>query len=204
MTSNQGSEEKPAGTKEEMMRATYRALQEHGYADLTIQKIGDEFSKSKSLVYHHYDGKDELLLDFLEHILERFESDVIGDESDEADARLEQILDHILPDSPDDDRLGFLRIMIEIRAQAAHDEAYREHFTRSDQLFQDRFASLIRDGIDQGVFRPVDADRVASFLLTAISGAMQRQATANDEAVVTATRRELDAYIETRIHPDGG
>lgn len=202
MTSSRSSEKEPTGTKEEMMQATYRALQEHGYADLTIQKIGDEFNKSKSLVYHHYDGKDELLLDFLEHMLERFEADVIGDDSADADARLEQVLDHVLPESPADDRVGFLRIMTEIRAQAAHDEAYRAHFTRSDQLFQDRFASLVRDGIDQGVFRSVDADRVASFLLTAISGAMQRQATADDEAVVTATRRELDAYIETQLLTD--
>ncbi|MEF8774483.1 MAG: helix-turn-helix domain-containing protein, partial [Halobacteriales archaeon] len=49
-------------TDEALMAATYRALCEHGYADLTIQQIGAEFEKSTSLLYHHYDGKDELLV----------------------------------------------------------------------------------------------------------------------------------------------
>lgn len=190
-------------TREAMMQATYRALQEHGYADLTIQKIGDEFSKSKSLVYHHYDGKDELLLDFLSHLLEQFETDTIDDEGDAADVRLEAVLDHLLPEAAEDDHLDFLRIMVEIRAQAAHSPAYRDHFTESDRLFQDRFADLIRDGIDEGVFREVDADRVASFLLTAVNGAMGRRVTADDE-VIPAARAELDEYLEARLLVDDG
>jgi AcrR family transcriptional regulator len=67
-------DDEPADTREAIMQATYRALRAHGYARLTIQRIGDEFPKSKSLLYHHYDGKDDLLLEFLSYMLDWRES----------------------------------------------------------------------------------------------------------------------------------
>lgn len=202
MTTESHFEEEPAETRAAIMYATYHALCEHGYANLTMQKIGDEFSKSKSLVYHLYDGKDELLLDFLEFMLDRFEADVVGNEPDDAAQCLETVLDHLLPDSVDPDRASFRRALIELRAQAAHDQDYRDHFTRSDQLFHERLAGMIRDGIDQGVFRDVDPDRVASLLLTTIDGALLRAATADDPTAMRATREELAEYVESRLLAD--
>ena len=38
-------------TQTAIMDATYRALCEHGYSNLTIDKIDAEFEKSKSLLY---------------------------------------------------------------------------------------------------------------------------------------------------------
>lgn len=192
----------PADTRAAIMAATYRALCEHGYANLTIQTIGDEFSKSKSLLYHHYDGKDDLLLDFLEFMLERFETDVFGEADADADDRLESLLDHVLCDRLEEERAAFTQAMIELRAQAAHDPAYRDHFTRSDQLFHDDLADVIRGGIEDGVFRDVDADRVAALLLTVMDGARLRRATAENDAAIRATRRELDAYVEAVLLVD--
>lgn len=186
------------------MEATYRALCTHGYANLTIQKIGDEFSKSKSLVYHHYDGKDDLLLDFLEFMLEQFETDVIGEEHESAADYLEAVLDHVVPETVSAERDAFRRAMFELRAQAGHDVDYRDHFTHSDGVFQDHLSALVERGIEEGVFREVDPDEVAAFVLTAIDGAMLRRATADNEPAVRAMRRELDEYLEARLLVDDG
>ncbi|KMT45774.1 hypothetical protein EL22_27700 [Halostagnicola sp. A56] len=35
--------------KRDIMEATYKAVSEHGYGDLTIQHIADEFENSKTL-----------------------------------------------------------------------------------------------------------------------------------------------------------
>lgn len=59
-------------TQEAIMDATYQALCKHGYTDLTIQKIADEFGKSKSLLYYHHDTKDEILIVLLEYLLNQF------------------------------------------------------------------------------------------------------------------------------------
>lgn len=198
MTSARFFESEPADTREAIMQATYRALCEHGYAGLTIQRIGDEFPKSKSLLYHHYEGKDELLLDFLSFMLERFEGTIPDREYDDAREHLEAILDHALPADLDPERAEFRAAMVELRAQAATDEAYREHFTRNDRFFRERFAAVVRRGIEEGIFREADPDRVAATLLATVHGVMQEEAT-TDAAEPAGVREELRTYVRSRL-----
>jgi AcrR family transcriptional regulator len=185
----------PSDTRGAIMAATFRALSTHGYADLTIQGIGDEFEKSKSLLYHHYDGKDELLLDFLEFMLDRFEESVPPAEPDAPDELLDAILDHVLLAADDGDFFG---AMVELRAQAAHDPAYREHFTKSDASHREGLADLVRSGVEEGVFRDVDPEATATFIHTTVLGAMVQRATA-DGFVGRTVRDELDAYLRSEL-----
>ena len=190
--------ENPEGTQEAIMKATYEALCKHGYAGLTIARIADDFAKSKSLLYHHYDSKDELLLDFLSAMLEEFERTVPETETKSADERLQTVFEHSLGSTPDDESLGFMRAMVELRAQAAHDERFRDHFTASDQVVQDKLVDIIEDGIEEGVFNAVDSEQVASFLLATLSGGMNQQVTTNtgQEAAIQA---ELDRYVDSLL-----
>ncbi|WP_331233383.1 TetR/AcrR family transcriptional regulator [Natronorarus salvus] len=191
-------DDEPADTREAIMQATYRALRAHGYAGLTIQRIGDEFPKSKSLLYHHYDGKDDLLLEFLSFMLERFEETIPDREYGDAREHLRGIVDHAVPETIHPERAEFRAAMVELRAQAATDEAYREHFTRNDRFFRERFAAVVRRGIEEGTFREVEPDRVAAMLLATVHGAMQEAAT-TDAAETARIREELFAYIERRL-----
>jgi AcrR family transcriptional regulator len=189
----------PDSTREAIMEATYTALCEHGYADLTIQRIADEFPKSKSLLYHHYDGKDELLLDFLEFMLDRFEENVVCDEDLDARDRLDAVFDHVLAVDLPEDREAFTSAMIELRSQAAHDGDYEAYFTRSDRVFRQRLERIVEAGIEEGAFRDVDVGRVASFLQTVIVGSMTQRATAESDDALRATRAELDEYVHFRL-----
>lgn len=189
-------------TEEALMAATYRALCRHGYAGLTIQKIGEEFEKSNSLLYHHYEGKDDLLVEFLGYMLDRFEADVPFEEVDDPGDELQRLIDHVLAPTIDEERREFTSAMIELRAQAAHDPAYREAFTRHDRFFHDRLATVVRDGIEAGVFREVDPDGVASLVQTTFNGAwLQRATTDPDDGGVPVgeVRRELEAMLDARL-----
>ncbi|MFC7044738.1 TetR/AcrR family transcriptional regulator [Halobacteriaceae archaeon GCM10025711] len=192
----------PDDTEGALMLATYRAFCKHGYADLTIQKIGDEFEKSTSLLYHHYDGKDDLLVEFLGYMLDRFEADVAVAAVADPWTKLQGLLDHVLAPTLDEDRLQFTKAMIELRAQAAHAPAYREAFTRHDRFFHDRLATVVADGVEQGRFRDVDAAGVASLVQTTFNGAMMQRVTTDPDAsgvAVDDVRRELEAMLEARL-----
>jgi len=185
----------PEGTREEIMRATYLALCEHGYAGLTIDRIGEEFPKSKSLVYHHYEGKDDLLLDFLDFVVDRFEAEVPLEDADGPRERLDAVLDHVLATPLPQGRREYLSAMVELRAQAAHDEAYREQFTRHDRFFTDRLVHLIERGIEAGDFREVDAEGVAAGLVATFNGAMTMRVTTAEDPVPT-----LRPALEAALH----
>ncbi len=192
-------------TEAALMAATYCALCDHGYADLTIQKIGAEFEKSNSLLYHHYDGKDDLLVGFLEFVLDQFETDVPLEDVDDPWDRLERLLEHMLAPTLDDDRREFTEAMVELRAQAAHDPAYREAFTRHDRFFHEQLTATVREGIDRGRFGAVDPERVASLVQTTLVGAMTQRVTTDPEygaARIDEVRRELLASLADRLLED--
>ena len=197
MTETPGFVSDPTDTREAIMQATYLALCKHGYANLTIQRIADEFSKSKSLLYHHYDGKDDLLLDFLGYMLEQFE-ERLPDEPERAEDQIEAIVDRAFGASMDDERLDFIRAMVELRAQAAHDENYRDHFTRSDEFFREQLMRIIRSGVEQGVFRDVDPERIATFFQTLMTGVMTQRVTTNEDTIA-AVREEFEAYLRSQL-----
>ncbi|WP_128477302.1 TetR/AcrR family transcriptional regulator [Halorussus pelagicus] len=185
-------------TRVAIMEATYQALVEYGYADLTIQRIADEFDKSKSLLYHHHDGKDDLLVDFLGFVLDYFEEGVPLGEGARADERLRSFVGAFAAGDagPSEEFAG---VVVELRAQAVHDTDYEAQFTRSNQFFRQHIADIIADGIEEGTFREVNPDQTAGFLLTLANGAMTDSVTTNCPETTRDARDELDAYIETRL-----
>lgn len=188
-------------TREAIMLATYEALCEHGYAALTIERIDNEFPKSKSLLYHHYDSKDDLLLDFLEYLLSVLPPDLAPDDVGGPNDRLESIIDYILtvePGRADDDFLGAL---VELRAQAVNDPDYREHFTRSDVDFHARIENVLQDGVESGDFQDHDTDAAATFLNTLLHGALQRRVT-SDEPRLDVVRDQLERYLNDVVYAE--
>jgi AcrR family transcriptional regulator len=188
-------------TQQAIMEATYRALRTRGYADLTIQAIADEFAKSKSLLYYHYDTKDDLLVDFLGYGLDRFAAEDAVDPTDSPTAQLETFLDDFLPASLDDEQRALQVALFELRSQAPMNEAYRKQFSRADRIIHETLAGILERGIEQDEFRDIDVDHVTELLHSVIDGGMTRRLTTADEEAVTA-RRALDTYIESNLLAD--
>jgi AcrR family transcriptional regulator len=191
----------PDDTEAALMAATYRALVTHGYADLTIQAIGEEFDKSTSLLYHHYDGKDDLLVAFLGYLLERFEAELPPPATDDPWTELLDLLDHLVGD-PGGERGAFLGAMVELRGQAGNDPDYRAAFTRHDAFFHERVTDLVRAGVERGQFRDVDPTAVAAAVQTALNGAMLQAATTDEGVPDDRLRTELEAMLRARLRLD--
>lgn len=184
-------------TQAAIMDATYRALCDHGYADLTIQKIADEFAKSKSLLYYHYDTKDEILIALLEYLLDQFTVEDAIDPTDDPETQLQSFVDNLMPGSVSSEEREFQTALLELRSQALSSEAYREQFTRADDFLRETVARILENGIDDGAFRDVAVDEFAESIVTTINGAMLQRATTNSEATVPRTRDELQTRIQS-------
>ena len=186
-------------TQAAIMDATYRALCTHGYADLTIDRINDEFEKSKSLLYYHYDNKDEILRNLLDYLLDQFAIEEVVDPDDDPDIQLRTFIESLLPLTLDGEERRFQTAILELRSQALSDDAYREQFTRADDLLVGTIVSLLGDGIEDGTFREVDTERTAEHVFSTINGAMVRRLTAEDESAIRTTRKGLEEYIDSHL-----
>ncbi|GGN93307.1 TetR/AcrR family transcriptional regulator [Haloarcula pellucida] len=192
----------PEDSHEAIMRATFCALQEHGYAGLSIQRIADKADLSKSTFYHHFDGKEDLLLSFLEFTLEEFDRVFQLESSGDPATDLQTFFGLLLGDFPTVDGMpeqeDILATYVELRAQAVRNPDFRAKFTETDQKFTDRIATLIEEGREDGAFRDVDAERTAQFLLTTLEGITLQNATRDDNPL-PQMREAMESYIENEL-----
>jgi AcrR family transcriptional regulator len=182
----------PPETYEMIMEATYRAFCEHGYADLTMRDIADEFEKSRSLLHYHYDTKQELIIALLEHLVTAY-GEMRTSLGDDPVADLEQFVGESLlgPDEPGFEFLQFHAALLELRAQAHRNEVYREQLAASYQVFHDLMTRIIRSGIEDGSFREVDPEGYATLLLDAADGARTRAITLGHEEDLERARERI-------------
>lgn len=186
----------------EIMEATHDALCTHGFTALTMQDIADECDKSKSLLHYHYDTKEELLVSFVEFLLESFEARVEEIEHLPPAARLIEFLDWFVFDPEDSERARFHLALLEFRSQGAFDDRYRDQLRRSDDLLRETLEEIFEEGIEEGVFEPVDVPETAATIVATIDGARTRQITL-DRSDYTPIARDVivDRLIEPVLAP---
>ncbi|UHQ98677.1 TetR/AcrR family transcriptional regulator (plasmid) [Natrinema zhouii] len=178
---------------EEIMRATYRALREHGYAELTIQRIADEYGKSTAAIHYHYDTKEDLLAALLDYILDRFKDTVHEVETTDPEQRLELLLDKLLVEPKDHQDL--LVAILEMRSQAPYKERFSDRFRQNDEYVRYLLSTVIDQGIQSGIFNDVDTEHVARALMTIIDGARTRAVVLDEDRALITARQTADEYV---------
>ena len=180
------------------MEATFRALSKHGYTDLRMRDIGAEFEMSRPLIHYHYDGKHELISAFLEYVIEQYEGSVeVDPDADlrtELDARIDQCL--FGPDFEEDfghwDRM---KVYHELFSQAQHNERHREIFNEHYSKIRGSITQVIERGIDEGVFREVDAEDVSQLITDVIHAARGRKISLGHDDAPEQARRAIDRFV---------
>jgi AcrR family transcriptional regulator len=163
--------------KRDIMEATHIAVKKHGYSDLTIQHIADEFDRSKALIYYHYDGRDDLLVDFLKYILGGFLA--------------------LLPTTVNEEPYRLMLSMFELRMNAPHDEAVREQYLEVEERVKMVLEDILRRGIESNQFVDVDVEVEAETLLSLLIGIRARRLTVyNPEQSIEPLKATIDAHID--------
>ncbi|WP_148414139.1 TetR/AcrR family transcriptional regulator [Haloferax sp. KTX1] len=184
-----------AETRAEILDATNRALCEHGYAGLTVQRIADESSVTSAAIHYHFDTKEELLNAFLDDLIERFESKLSFDAADPR-KRLDAVLDAVFsPKDPESD--GFPVAIMELKAQAPYHELFRERFLDFDGVMRGVVADIVRDGVEAGHFDEGDPEEIARLITTMSNGAHARVVALDEHPA--ETRRVVEDALELHL-----
>jgi len=192
-------------SKEDIMSATFDALCEHGYANLTMHAIADEFDKSKSLIHYHYDSKDDLLAAFMDHLLENFVDMVTGCGGQEPIDELRRMAEIVVVGGDDGhDPDDFHTALLGLRAQAPYDEQLREQLARNDARIRELIADMVREGQERGQFdESVDPDEFAALFRSAIEGAQSHGVILGDAAPTDDVMAAVDDLLVDRLLADG-
>lgn len=184
-------------TKEVIMEATFRALSKHGYTDLRMRDIGEEMDLTRQVIHYHFDGKYDLLSSFLEHIIDQYEGSVVvehdADPRTELRARIDQCLF-----GPEFEQFGHwdrMKVYHELYTQAQNDGEHREVFNEHYERIRGSIVEVVEEGIEQGVFRDVDTERMGQLITDVIHSARGRRISLGHEDAPEEARKAIDEFI---------
>lgn len=180
----------------EILDATHQSLCTYGYANLTLEKIAAETETSKSLIYYHYETKQELFSAFLDYLFDQYTSLLSSVDAQTPPQELEALFEAVL--TPRDGTPTLQQALIELTIQAQHDDSLQSQLVDFEAALVDRLQEIIEAGVESSVFDPeMEPDVTAEFLATAIMGAHTRQ-TASD-CSVDQLHGTLTDYIESHL-----
>lgn len=185
------------------MEATFRALSKHGYADLRMRDIGEEFEMTRPVIHYHYNSKHELISSFLEYVIAQYkDDDTIGAEDhwEHLGIRIDQCM--FGPDIDGFDHWERMKVYHELFSQAQHNEAHRELFNEHYEGMVVGLAEVIQAGIDDGTFADVDAMEFSQLLTDVIHSARARRISLGQKEAPEQARAAIDRFVLPRLVPN--
>lgn len=180
---------------EEVMQATMQTLAEAGYEGFRMREVAARTDVSKSTLHYRYDTKEGLLAAFLEYNAESAQALFESVTDKPPLERLVTILDVNLDAIENPEIEGLLPAYLELHANAARTEAFREVIWETEQRYRDELKSILTAGMEKGVFRDVDPAATATMLIAVPDSAGLTQHTLGDEKVVDRLRTALNELL---------
>lgn len=156
MTSRSARRGRPGHDQQAVIRAAVKCFDEHGYDATTMGMIADRLDVSKSALYHHVEGKEELLTLALDTAFDALDVGLVAVES--SSEPLDERFEAFLRDTVDIlvEYRPFVRLLLRLRGntpaqQAALDKRRAFDARMIEVVRQAQVAGLLRDDLDPAV-----------------------------------------------------
>lgn len=156
-------------TRESIRNAARRLFAQAGYDATGVAEICAAAGVSKGAFYYHFPSKQAVFLELLHCWLDDLEnglkqihpSDRPGSQPvPQAILQMTEVFPAIFQDAE-----GQLPIFLEFWTQASRDPVFWQETIAPYHRFQDFFAALVRQGIEEGSFAPVDPQQAARMIM---------------------------------------
>ena len=138
----------------DIVQAAAQIFRQKGYHATSMQEIADAVHLQKASLYHHVESKQDILLEILDHALDRLTADISGViDSDLSPTLKLRLAMRAYTAMLTEDRDLASVLLLEYRGLDAKLRA--RHIARRDRVDQ-LWRRLVQEGMDAGEFRTVD------------------------------------------------
>jgi AcrR family transcriptional regulator len=183
-----GREEHSAGRVDKFLATALDLFAERNFASVTIKDIAKALGVNTALIYYYFDSKTDLFRATIEHAVARAFENVRALDNKSADPATiiaAWLANHV---NEYDEIHRFVKIALDFRGAHEGDPAIAntiESFYVEERKLLSR---VIREGTKQGLFKPVDPNRMAQFISTYLDGCMVRSVILSDFDLEGAVR----------------
>lgn len=154
-------------TRESIIDAAVHLFNQNGYHATSMRDIAQVVDLKKPSLYHHFDSKEDILLAILEKGMEQFiaEMETIAASENGCKQKLVAAVEahaRLIADNPE----GAAVFLHEDRGLG--EEYLSEYVAKRDRVEQ-LFRAIVKQGIDEGVFREADVAITTQALLGAVN-----------------------------------
>lgn len=185
-----------------MLDAAVKRIASEGIDDVRIARIAMDAGVSPALVHYHFESREALLAEALEHSYERAGDARIAALDDGAPAayRLRVMIDQCLP-LPGALRDDWL-LWVELWLRAARRPELRPTAARLYARLHAWFAEAVADGVAAGELGPCDPDAAADLALALLDGFGVRALVGDPALDVDAARSAVWAALARHVGLD--
>jgi TetR/AcrR family transcriptional regulator, upper aerobic nicotinate degradation pathway regulator len=181
-------EEHSAARVDEFLATALDLFAERNFASVTIKDIAERLSVNTALIYYYFDSKTDLFRATIEHAVARAFENVRALDNKSADPPTiiaAWLANHVNKYA---EIHRFVKIALDFRG--AHEGNPEISNTIESFYVEERklLSKIIREGIKQGLFKPVDPNRMAQFISTYLDGCMVRSVILTDFDLERAVR----------------
>ena len=155
----------------EILAAATEAFMRLGYARASIDEIADQLGATKGRVYHYYRSKADILMDVHRHVLDLMMTGVrplVDEGGPPAEVLRAMVHRHAMLVM---ENLSFTRVALPNTTDllVAEKQDFVREINRARSDYERMFTAVLQRGMDEGVFRQVDAALLAKPLLGSLN-----------------------------------
>jgi AcrR family transcriptional regulator len=176
------------GRSDSFLATSLELFAERNFASVTIKDIAQALDVNPALIYYYFDSKTDLFRATIERAVVRAFENIRALEDKSADPAT--ILSTWLANHVNKyhEIHRFVKIALDFRSSHEGDQAIAEAIEAFYVEERRVLSKVIRDGMRQGLFKPVNAARLAQFISTHLDGCMVRSVILTDFDLKGAVR----------------
>ncbi|MFH1037943.1 MAG: TetR/AcrR family transcriptional regulator [PVC group bacterium] len=158
-------------TKQRLMDAALRLFTEKGFAGASTREIVEQSGVTKPTLYYYFPSKEELYRALIEENFERFNREIaaIAGEKKPPREKLIRVAEYNLKHCRNHPEQVKLTLMAFYRGDTFAPEVDVEEYGRASLEI---VARIFREGVDAGIFRPLDPMKLSLHLMGVLHGQM--------------------------------
>ena len=157
-------------TRSQIIKAALELFAKNGYEASSVADICGAAGVSKGAFYHHFPSKQVLFQQAMEEWLDSLDRQMLTFR--ETEVTVPEALNQMTQMMPEvyKTAMGGLPIFLEFLSHSYRDPEVLQALSQPHQRYQEFFASMIQDGIDEGSLRDMNPDVVSRVIVALAVG----------------------------------
>jgi len=159
--------------RSQLLDAAFDCMAQKGYGNFSLKEVAEKAALSKGIIHYYFKDKGELLILLLDRLTQSMD-ELVNQKAIQAKSppgRIKAIFEASF-EVVSKKRMAFFQVLMDFCGQATKNEEIRGITAGLYARYRRLTKKILEDGIEEGIFKPVDTDAVSTALVGTVIGVL--------------------------------